>query len=87
MSTDLLLDAVFSLLEHAEGEELDVVSVQALRHVVGGRPAAPMAKGLCPVCGNHATVLDGLMGLHSRSPHDSGWCRGYGCKPMRMVES
>lgn len=48
-------------------------------------PGVPLPKGLCPVCGNTATVVGGRMGLHSRGPHDSGWCRGYGQPPMRMV--
>jgi len=47
-------------------------------------PGLPMPRGLCPVCGNAATVLlDGGMGLHSRGPADSRWCRGYGREPMK----
>jgi hypothetical protein len=50
-------------------------------------PGRPLPKGLCPVCGNRETVLlDGGMGLHSRGSHDSGWCRGYGRLPMRVVQ-
>lgn len=55
------------------------------------RPAPPQAPvvalpcGLCPVCGNAATVLEGRMGLHRRGEH-SWWCRGYGQRPMQMVE-
>lgn len=50
-------------------------------------PGVPLPKGLCPVCGDSATVLvDGGMGLHSRgNGADSRWCRGYGRQPMRMV--
>lgn len=50
-------------------------------------PGVPLPKGLCPVCGNQATVLmDQAMGLHSRGEHDSGWCRGYGRKPLRIID-
>lgn len=49
-------------------------------------PVVPLPCGLCPVCGNAATVLvDGRMGLHRRGEHDSWWCRGYGQRPMQMV--
>lgn len=81
-----LLERVFDLLDRLEADDSDVISIQGLRHLVGQRPARRLPQGLCPVCGNPGTVLDGLMGLHSRSPHDSGWCRGFGKAPMQMIK-
>ena len=74
------------LFGHTYGKVPVVVRRKPRHERPNPAPGVRLPKGLCPVCGNEATVLvDGGMGLHSRGPHDSGWCRGYGREPMRLV--